>query len=103
VRLASVPLLVAFAGLCGCVGVNQDFFAAHMHALVRPGMPTADAVAALQGRGFSCDSRVAAPAISCTKERQSLLPSTCIERVNLLVATSTVTGIEVPQVMCAGL
>lgn len=91
--------------LAGCYSVNQDRFAANMHALVRPGMPVNAAVNVLQARGFACDARSAAPAISCTKDRQSLLPSTCIERVDLSVdgAGTTVASIKVPPIICAGL
>jgi hypothetical protein len=72
---------------------------------VSSGMSLADAERHLKHAGFSCDDRVAAPEISCARDRQSLLPYACIQRVNLLTGPDGTTVIEVTPkpIGCAGL
>jgi hypothetical protein len=91
--------------LSGCYTVNNGRFSSDMRALVRPGMQMNAAIERLKLEGFDCDSRSAAPAITCTKTRQSLLPYTCIERVNLVPAAGlgTVERVDIPKIACAGL
>jgi hypothetical protein len=91
--------------LSGCYTVNNERFATDIRARVTPGMDVSTATNRLKSNGFDCDSRSAAPAITCTKTRQSLLPYTCIERVNLFLIgmPAQVDHVEVPKIMCAGL
>ena len=72
---------------------------------VTPGMPLATATQHLHNAGFSCDDRAAAPDITCTRDRQSLLPYACIQRVNLTTDSSrtTVTTVTPMPIACAGL
>lgn len=91
--------------LAGCYTVNDGQFSSDMTTLVRPGMHMNAAIERLNIQGFGCDSRSAAPATTCTKTRQSLLPYTCIERVNLIpaVGLATVERVDIPKIACAGL
>lgn len=46
-------------------------------------MPFMTAIENLVRARFSCDDRVSAPLVTCTLDRQSLLPYACFERVKL--------------------
>jgi hypothetical protein len=48
---------------------------------VSPGMSFVTAIEHLVKAGFSCDDRSSAPAISCSRSRNSILPFSCIQRV----------------------
>jgi hypothetical protein len=91
--------------LGGCYTVNNDRFAADMHKLVEPGLDMASATKHLEAHGFTCDAVSAAPSTTCMRTRQSLLPYTCIERVNLVPdgEQPRVKRVDIPQIMCAGL
>jgi len=91
--------------LSGCYTVNNERFSADMHALVQPGMDMKAAIKRLETDGFDCDAVSAAPATTCTKTRQNLLPYSCIERVNVFPADEKirVERIQVPEILCAGL
>lgn len=97
--------LFSLACLSGCYTVNQERFSAYAASAVSAGTPLAAATARLQKDGFHCDPRSSAPATTCTRDRQSLLPYTCIERINLFPREdgTTIARVEVPQIMCAGL
>lgn len=88
--------------LAGCYTVDQDRHAASMHALLPQGVTVAEAVRRLQANGFACDGPETAS--TCGRTRQRLLPSTCIERVNLVVApgTDALERVAVPPIVCAG-
>jgi hypothetical protein len=93
------------ASLSGCYTVDNERFASHIHVLVSPGMRVADAMHRLEADGFSCDTRSMAGAVTCTRTRQRLLPSTCIERVNLAPPDPAAKAerIDVEPILCAGL
>ena len=99
-----LPVFLALP-LAGCYTVHQDRFAAYAGGIVQVGMPMAQAQQRLSAEGFSCGPRDFAPAVSCTRTRQSLLPYTCIERVNLVPAmeTQSIDSVQVPPIVCAGL
>jgi hypothetical protein len=100
-------LFVTSCLLClgGCYTVNNERFAADMHKLVAPGLDMASATKHLEANKFTCDSVSVTPPSTCTRTRQSLLPYTCIERVNLVPATEKpgVERLDIPQIVCAGL
>jgi hypothetical protein len=50
----------------------------------RVGLPFVTAIEHLVKAGFSCDDRSSAPAVACTRDRMSLLPYACVQRVNLM-------------------
>ena len=79
-RVSAVPL--------GLLYRNNERFSQDVRALVRPGMDIPLAINRLEGNGFECDPRSSAPAITCVKTRQGVLPYTCIERVNLMSSNS---------------
>jgi hypothetical protein len=91
--------------LTGCYTVDNERFAGTMHAMVKGGMPMADAVARLKAEGFACSAMLPMPSLTCSKTRQSIAPYTCVERVNLNAAPdpSRVGAVEVPKIACAGL
>jgi len=91
--------------LSGCYTVNDERFSAHVRTLVRPEMPLEQGIQALQNDGFLCYPMSPAPSKTCSKTRQRLLPSTCIERVNLHASDNPpkVGHVEVRKIVCAGL
>lgn len=100
--------LTAVAILSGCPGMskrNNERFQAVVAKKVSVGMPFVTAIEHLIKVGFSCDDRVAAPAVTCTRDRMSLLPYACIQRVNLMTDAERRTIVEViPRpIGCAGL
>jgi hypothetical protein len=90
--------------LAGCYTINDQRFSAHVQTLVQPDIPVDAAIAALQNDGFICDPMLPTPSKTCSKIRQRLLPSTCVERVNLYVSDNRrkVEHVEVRKIMCAG-
>ncbi|MCS0660700.1 hypothetical protein [Massilia terrae] len=92
-------------GLTGCYTVNNERFAEHARSLVEPGIAMDAAIRQLEADGFSCSPAAPTPSRTCAKTRQRLLPSTCIERINLYSSVNSVKveQIEVPQIVCAGL
>jgi hypothetical protein len=92
------------ACLSGCYTVDNERFVSHVHALVSPGMKVADAAHRLEADGFTCDARSMAGALTCTKTRQRLLPSTCIERVNVAPPDPAAKAerIDIEPIVCAG-
>jgi hypothetical protein len=72
---------------------------------VAPGMSLVSATQRLRKLGFSCDDKAAAPEITCTRNRQSLLPYACVQRVNLVTDLEriTVTTVTPKPIACAGL
>jgi hypothetical protein len=95
-------------GLAGCPGMSvkdNERFAASVARTVAPGMPFVAAIEKLVKAGFSCDDRSSAPMVTCTKNRQSILPYACFERVNLAtdIERRSVTGVTPQPIGCAGL
>ena len=91
--------------LTGCYTVNNERFLARVGLIVQPGISMVAAVRVLEGDGFECGPTLPGASKTCSKMRQRLIPSTWIERVNLLVAgdQATVARVDVPQIVCAGL
>jgi hypothetical protein len=95
-------------GISGCAGMSPKDnakFQAVVAKNVSVGMPFVTAIEHLVKAGFSCDDRVAAPAVSCDRLRYSILPFTCIQRVNLMTDVERKIVVEViPRpIGCAGL
>lgn len=90
--------------LAGCYTPNYGRLSAHVGTLVRPDMPMDEAVKTLEADGFSCSPAAPTPSKTCARMRQRLLPSTCVERVNLYISQirSEVELVEVPGIACAG-
>jgi hypothetical protein len=89
----------------GCHTTSHERLAADIGAGIKPGMTISEASEHLVQEGFRCDPRTMAPSITCTKIQQSLLPSTCVVRVNLRPSDNgqTVEIVDVPKLACAGL
>jgi hypothetical protein len=112
----SVDCLIARAGfvaavlliLSGCPGMSSEDnerFQAVVAKNVSSGMPFVTAIQHLVKAGFSCDEGSAAPEVTCTRGRQSLLPYTCIQRVNMTTDSNRTTVLVVTPtpIACAGL
>ena len=103
----SAALVTILLGISGCPGMGPRANA-RFHAVVAKnvtvGMPLVTAVEHLVRAGFSCDDKVA-PAVYCTRDRQSLLPYACMQRVNLITDAERKTILEVTPlpIGCAGL
>ena len=103
-----VSIIATVVFLTGCPGMSKrdnERFQAVVAKNVSVGMPFVTAIEHLVRAGFSCDDRVAAPAVSCTRDRMSLLPYACIQRVNLMTDAERKIVLEVnPRpIGCAGL
>jgi hypothetical protein len=96
------------AGVGGCAGMSPSDNA-KFHAViaksVSPGMPFVIGIKHLVKAGFTCDERGSAPAVTCTRMRQNILPYACIQRVDLKSDSDRKTIVEVtPEpIVCAGL
>lgn len=104
----SLLTILGFLSVSGCAGMSPKDnarFQAVVAKNVSVGMPFVTAIEHLVKAGFSCDDRVAAPAVSCWRDRQSLLPYACIQRVNLMTDSERKTIVEViaKPIGCAGL
>jgi len=84
---------------------DNERFQALVARKVSPGMPFVAAIEKLVKAGFSCDDRVSAPFVTCTLNRQSLLPYACLERVDITTDSErrTVTLVNPRPIGCAGL
>ena len=89
------------AALVSCYSPNQQKLDKELQTLVHPGMAVSTAVDRLSSRGFACDGD---HPLTCTRIRQRLLPSSCVERVNLEPGdrASTLTVVDVRPIACAG-
>jgi hypothetical protein len=86
--------------LFACYSPNQRRLEKSVQDLIHPGMPMSTAVAELSSRGFTCSGQ---HPVTCARIRQRLLPSSCVERVNLESGeASTVGRLDVPTIACAG-
>jgi hypothetical protein len=104
----STLALAAIVGLCACPGMSpkdNQRFQSFIEKTVTPGMALAAAEQRLRRAGFECDDRAAAPDITCTRNRQSLLPYACFQRVNLMPDADrlTVSTVTPKPIGCAGL
>ena len=93
--------------LAGCYVPNRERFEKSIHETVSTGMPLSEAIDRLATIQLTCDSTNAAAdhRLTCSRVRQRLWPSSCIERVILTTsaANNSVRVIEVPPIRCAGL
>jgi hypothetical protein len=103
--LARAALLVGVGGCAGMSPSDNATFQAVVAKSVSPGMPFVTGIKHLVKVGFTCDDRGSAPAITCTRMRQNILPYTCIQRVDLKTDSDRKTIVEVtPEpIVCAGL
>jgi hypothetical protein len=109
-RRASTATLLGLGliALSGCPGMSvkdNERFQKLVDRTVSPGMPFVTAIEKLVKAGFSCDDRVSDPLVTCTLDRQSLLPYACFERVDLTTdgERRTVTLVKPRPIGCAGL
>ncbi|RQP24564.1 hypothetical protein DZC73_14885 [Albitalea terrae] len=101
--MRTVPLILPFAlVLGGCYTLDQPKFEQYVNERVSQGMSLSEAELRLAREGFTCEATSAAPAASCARTRQSVLPYSCIERVLLQSSEGRVTSVEVPKIACAG-
>ena len=92
--------------LCvACVSNSQARVADEARQLVQPGMPLSSAVGRLNNAKFSCDDRLVAGAVTCTRSRNYAILAGCLQRVDLIPVPggSTVLRVEVPKPACTGM
>jgi len=94
--------IAAVALVSACYSPNQGRLAKTVQELVHTGMPTSTAEDQLSSHGFACSGQ---RPFTCSRIRQRVLPSSCVERVNLTPndVTSAVDRVEIPAIACAGL
>jgi hypothetical protein len=103
--LFGTALLVGGGGCAGMRPSDNAKFQAVVAKSVSPGMPFVAGIGHLVKAGFTCDNRGSAPAVTCTRMRQNILPYACIQRVDLKTDPDRKTIVEVtPEpIACAGL
>jgi len=67
-------------------------------------MPLITAKEHLAKAGFSCDERSSSPEVTCTRDKESVLPYSCVQRVNLTPDSKreTVIAVTPKAIICAG-
>jgi len=100
-RVSIVALVVCFT-LASCYTPEQAQLSSLINEKVTLGMPMSSAIKALTNEGFAC---VGNTSTDCSRVRQRLLPSSCIERVRLYSDNNSnlVDRVDVPPIDCAGL
>jgi hypothetical protein len=103
--LFGVALLLGVGACAGISPSDNTNFQAVVAKSVSPGMPFVTGIMHLVKAGFTCDDRGSAPAVTCTRMRQNILPYACIQRVDLKTDPDRKTIVEVtPEpIACAGL
>ena len=104
-RTGLVCVLLVLSGCVGMSKADNERFQAVVAKNVSPGMSYIAALEHLVKAGFSCDERSAAPAVNCSRTRDTVLLYSCIQRVDLMTDTQRETVVKVtPQsIRCVGL
>jgi hypothetical protein len=89
------------AALTSCYSQNQQRLDKEIRGLAYPGMTVPTAIDHLSSHGFACEGD---HPLSCSRIRQRLLPSSCVERVNIDPAerAAVLTVVDVRPIACAG-
>jgi hypothetical protein len=97
--LAALPL-----ALVACYTPNQERLSTEARMLVPLGAPLPIATMRLQSAHFECRP-VGNGILLCSRVRQRLWPSSCVEHIELAVdaATNSVTDVSARPIPCAGL
>jgi hypothetical protein len=94
-------LLIGISCLSACYFVNQPAFESSVNRRVFDGMPLATAKENLRRLGLTCNEGTP---VDCSRLRQRLWPSSCIERVQLTVSKShEVEHVDIRPILCVGL
>ena len=105
--IKNLPLILIAATLVGCYVPNDRLWDSRVREKVTVGMPLDRALAQLHEMTIACESTMpsASGTLRCSRVRQRLWPSSCIERVNLRIAPDTrkLEAIDIPPIVCAGL
>ena len=104
--LRTLYVLILSASVVGCYMPNQTSLERQVSRTISTGVPLSQAVAKLSAQRFTCDSKPSSTGqLSCSRIRQRLLPSSCVERVVMTVspAESSVSAIDVRPIVCAGM
>ena len=103
---STVPLrlfmaCISLLPLAACYAPDRQRLSAEVNGAVSAGMPLKAASEKLLAIGFDCSG--GAP-VSCARIRQRLLPSTCVERVNIYKnRDDLVEGVDIPNIVCTGM
>ena len=84
---------------------DNQAFRSELTEIVFPNMPLLKAKERLAKAGFACDERSYAPEISCTRVRNNISLSSCVQRVNLTTDTEqqTVLAVKPKEIVCTGM
>lgn len=100
-------ILIITGCLAGCYVPNRARFEKSVKETIAIGMSSSEVIGRLGQMNLRCDtSRPDRDGrLTCSRVRQRLWPSSCIERVNLMFSPvdDSVRAIEVPSILCAGL
>jgi hypothetical protein len=90
--------------VAGCYTPNDEMLKRDVGVRIKRSMGMQAAVDALQDDGFYCQANSTSFKTECSRIRQRLLPSSCIERVNLTSdeGKGKVDNIDVERIVCAG-
>jgi hypothetical protein len=101
----SVALLLSVTGCAGMTKTDNERFQAVVARNASPGTSFVTAIENFLRAGFSCDDRSSAPAVTCERNRYSILPFTCIQRAELITDSDrkTVVSATAKPIICASL
>jgi hypothetical protein len=92
--------------IAGCYFPDRQRFEKSVREMIHVGMPAKTAAQTLHQMEIECNGTVPYKGhISCTRVREGLWPSTCVEHVILTVSAEDgiVRNIEIPPIGCTGL
>lgn len=98
--MRALGIAVSSVLLSACYSPNQPQFEDWVNHQIAVGIPLSVSISKLSEEGFECSGY---NPVECVRTRQRILPSTCIERVRLSHAGSTVDKIDISEIVCAGL
>jgi hypothetical protein len=105
VRLRIVVILLAgiLGGCANMTPADNQHLQEEIAKTISTDMSFSIANQKLVERGFSCDYRVTSPVVSCTRIKDNVLLSSCMQRVNLKLDLNrqTLDGIDVVPIACA--
>ena len=82
-RLTIVLFAITLSGCPGMSPRDQESFRSHINQTISNDMSFVKTIELLAKDDFSCDDRSMSMKITCTRMKHSLLPYSCIQRVNL--------------------
>jgi len=103
----SLLFLILLLTVAGCPGMSpkdNENFHAYAEKTISPGMPFVKAIQVLTREDFTCDDRGAAPAVTCTRQRDGFM-YTCVYRILLHLDAERKTALSATTapIACTGM